>query len=188
MNRQVEGLRWARRLPTDWPQGIPKSRPRGIKAFGSRYEAAVGKALPCAERALWWEFFDANGPGLCQTDFILSPPKAGDSQWPMVVLECKHTWTEDGMFALTGLYAPVVAMATGLPVLRILVCKHLVPWDGKFWRDRLYSSLDDAIEGALAWGTPTTLHWRGMTPLQLPPPKAGYQAKIGQTNQRSLVA
>lgn len=153
--RQVTNLKWARRLPVEWPPGIPRPRPRGVKALGRRYETALGKALPQAEPGIWWEFFDTNGPGLCQTDFILA------SGHRLLVLECKHTWTVEGMAQLAGLYLPVVSLAAERPAAGVQVCKHLVPWAGAS-----HQSLADAWEAARLTGLPATLHWRGLMPLQ----------------------
>lgn len=162
MTRQIIGLKWARRHPEVWPFGIPKPRPRGIKAFGRRYEAAVAKSLPQAEQGVWWEFRDANGPGICQTDFILVDGLT------IVILECKHTWTPDGMSQLMGLYLPVVSMAAERPAIGIQVCKHIVPWAGP-----AFTSLGEALATARAQGTPSTLHWRGIVPIK--PPLTDYQ-------------
>jgi len=154
MSRRVVDLAWAQRHPAGWPAGIPKPRLRGIKAFGGRYEKAVGKALPEAEKGVWWEFRDRNGPGLCQTDFVLPLPDV------LVVIECKHTWTDEGMDQLAGLYIPVLQRATGQPVIGIQVCKHLVPWAGT-----AFSEIGDAISMARACRMPVTLHWRGISPI-----------------------
>ena len=114
----------------------------------------MGQALALAERGVWWEFADSNGPGLCQTDFILTTGQR------VLVLECKHTWTPEGMQQLTALYLPVVALATGRPTLGIQICKHLVPWAGPS-----HHTLAEAFAAARASGLPATLHWRGLSPI-----------------------
>jgi len=154
MSRQISGLRYAHRYPAKWPPAIPRPRPRGIKALGARYESAFAKSLPTAERGVWWEFIDDNGPGLCQTDFIwINGPD-------IIIFECKHTWTDEGMAQLIGLYIPVVSRALQRNVTGIQICKHLVPWAGP-----TAISLEEALANARATGQPTTLHWRGLVPI-----------------------
>lgn len=163
--RRVNRLQQAERL-VGWPEIIPRSRPRGVKALGHRYEAAVAKRLGAdAKRGVWWSYRDANGPGLCQTDFII----IGEI-WA-VILECKHTWTTEGMEQLNDLYLPVVEMATSKKVLGVQVCKHLVPHHtGPVYAD-LSSAVTAARSGEMTWPKafhPTrtvTLHWRGLGPL-----------------------
>lgn len=163
--RAVQHLYSAERL-AGWPDCIPRSRPRGIKALGKRYEVAVGRQLgPDALRGVWWSYRDANGPGLCQTDFII----LGEI-WA-VILECKHTWTSEGMEQLRDLYIPVVEMATDKKVVGIQVCKHLVPQ----YSGAVYDSLESAVISArtgheLLNGRHqpprlVTLHWRGVGPM-----------------------
>lgn len=163
--RRITRLQHAEML-AEWPENIPRPRPRGVKALGSRYEAAVSRQLgPEAKRGQWWRFADANGPGLCQTDFCIF----GDI-W-LVILECKHTWTEEGMDQLRELYLPVVEMATSKRMIGIQVCKHLVPGH----TGPVYDSLEAAVNAARTgqYGNvsrfhPTrlvTLHWRGVGPM-----------------------
>lgn len=161
--RHVLGLYEAKQLE-GWPAIIPKPRPRGIKALGTRYEKLVEKQLPHAKRGLWWHYRDSNGHGLCQTDFLLEPVSfRWDHQLiTPVVLECKHTWTDEGMEQLEELYIPVVSMATGKRAVGIQVCKHLVPWA----RSNICYDLWDAIELAVSHDRPVTLHWRGLSPLK----------------------
>jgi hypothetical protein len=159
MSRSILGLKWAKRLPTEWPIGIPRPRPRGFKAFGKRYEILVQKHLPSAERGVWWVFEDANGPGLCQTDFLLRL-SSGTGWARYCVLECKHTWTPEGMAQLSQLYLPVLSKALGHSVIGVQICKHIVPWAGL-----ACSSLENALAKAESQGTPSTLHWRGFGPL-----------------------
>lgn len=161
MSRIITGLAWAKELE-GWPDSIPRSRVRGVKALGRRYEAAVARQLGSeATQGQWWTFRDSNGPGLCQTDFIIP-----GSSW-IVVLECKHTWVPDGMDQLQYLYLPVVGMATGKRVIGIQVCKHMVPYA----RGKVFQDLESAVEAAkdnwrLTANTRTvTLHWRGIGPL-----------------------
>lgn len=161
MSRIISGLTWAQPL-NEWPSSIPRSRSRGIKALGRRYEAAVARQLGSdATRGQWWTFRDSNGPGLCQTDFFIE-----GSRW-VVVLECKHTWIADGMDQLHYLYLPVVGMATGKQVVGVQVCKHLVPYAV----GTICTDLESAVETAKeTWRQKAisrciTLHWRGVGPL-----------------------
>lgn len=149
-----------------WPEIIPRSRSRGVKALGSRYEAAVAKQLGRnARRGIWWAYRDANGPGLCQTDFII----VGEV-WA-VILECKHTWTPEGMEQLSDLYIPVVEMALDKKVVGVQVCKNLVPDH----TGPVYDNLEAAVMAARTghevanghYQPPrlVTLHWRGFGPI-----------------------
>jgi len=157
MSRQVYKLNWAERL-NEWPEQIPKPRPRGVKALGRRYENAVALQLgPTAVRGQWWRFRDANGPGLCQTDFIII-----GKVW-VAILECKHTFTDEGVEQLEQLYLPVVQMAEDKQAIGIQVCKNL----SSHCSGKVYNTLESAIIAARAPG-PTrlaTLHWRGFGPL-----------------------
>lgn len=176
MARKITGLKWARRLP-HWPSCIPHPRPRGFKALGARYEKAVGQQLGArAERGVWWEFADANGPGLCQTDFIIT------GQQLLAVLECKHTWTEEGWEQLQRLYLPVLQLATGMPTIGLLVCKNLVPWAAS----RPQQTLEAGIAEAKLGSRLATVHWRGVAPLlRAPPPSQQPAAPPPITSERA---
>lgn len=115
----MEGLLSARAC--ERPSSIPVGRPRGAKALGVRYERALARSLPGATHGQWWEFFDANGRGFCQTDFFLPVGEV------IVVLESKYTWTPLGHSQLERLYLPVLRLALRREVLGIVVCKKLVP-------------------------------------------------------------
>jgi hypothetical protein len=163
--RCVNRLEEAERLD-GWPDFIPRDHSRGIKALGRRYEVAVSRQLGVmAQRGVWWKYLDANGPGFCQTDFLI----LGDI-WA-VILECKHTWTEEGMEQLGGLYMPVIGKALDKKVLGIQVCKHLVPHHTGPVHDNLEAAVMAARTGHEIWFNgykPTrlvTLHWRGIGPM-----------------------
>lgn len=161
--REITRLQRAEQLAS-WPSCIPRVRLRGVKALGGRYETAVAKQLgPQAQRGIWWSYCDAYGPGLCQTDFVI----LGEI-WA-VILECKHTWTEDGMAQLRN-YIPVVEMALDKRAVGIQVCKHLVPHHS----GEVYNDLESAVmagrTGCEADNWPrkrrlVTLHWRGLGPM-----------------------
>jgi len=117
--RTVRGLVSARAI--ERPSNIPVSQPRGAKAAGLRYERALARMLPGATHGQWWEFWDANGRGVCQTDLFLT---VGDA---VVVVEVKYTWTLVGHGQLENLYLPVLRKATGREVIGLVACKKLVP-------------------------------------------------------------
>jgi hypothetical protein len=102
-------------------------------------------------RGLWWSYCDANGPGLCQTDFLIE-----GKIWA-IILECKNTWTWEGMEQLTDLYLPVVEMAREKRVAGIQVCKNLIPG----YIGQVFQDLEDAVAAARRGCTPVTLHWHG---------------------------
>jgi len=152
-HRVVVGLKWAR--PCGRPGCIPRSRPRGAKAQGVRYERALAKALPAARHGQWWEFEDRNGLGFCQTDLIW------EADGRMVVLEVKYTWVWSGHTQLEQLYRPVVEAATGMGVSGIVVCKNLIPEIPRTVHvtGELGAALGLAKAGALC-----ALHWLGLGP------------------------
>jgi hypothetical protein len=140
------------------PNCIPQSRPRGVKAYGVRYEKALAARLPVAQRGIWWEFVDANGPGYCQTDFIIDLPGG------IVILECKYTWVAEGHIQIENLYKPVVEQARGCPVAGLVVVKKLTPgMNGT----RVVSSLEEALR-LESLGFRVVLHWLGIGPILVP--------------------
>ena len=149
MHRVISGLKWARPL-AERPGSSPKSRPRGAKRQGVKYERDFAKALPEAEHGTWFEFYDANGHGHCQPDLFM---RVGDN---IVVFECKYTWTEVGHWQVMQLYKPVLEAAYGLKVVPVVVCKNLTPKAPK-----ATASLEDAIRQAIVSGgrVATVLHW-----------------------------
>lgn len=164
--RTILRLQEAERL-RGWPDIIPRSRSRGVKALGHRYEKAVAKQLGHnARQGVWWAYRDANGPGLCQTDFII----VGEV-WA-VILECKHTWTFEGMEQLQDLYIPVVEKALDKRAIGVQVCKHLTSDAYDVFND-LESAVNAARTGQRLIKAPmrfdnhrlVTLHWRGIGPL-----------------------
>ena len=152
MVRRVEGLRWARPL-AGWPSGIPHSRPRGAKALGLRYERALARALPSAQHGRWWEYEDANGHGLCQTDLII------DLGARVLVLESKLRWVAEGHAQVELLYRPVLERALAKPVFGGVVCKTLVP-EARSAGVQVVGDLRSFAEVAEAGGR-AVLHWPG---------------------------
>ncbi len=149
MSRVVSGLQWAKACSR--PACIPKSRPRGKKAAGLRYERSLASALPWATHGQWFEFEDYKGHGWCQPDVFF------ELSGHIFVLEAKYTWTEAGFRQIEGLYAPVLRNAFRKPVHGVQVCKVLVPEMGG---SQVYRSLTDACDGAAAGGK-VVLHWIG---------------------------
>lgn len=146
MHRVISGLKWARALD-ERPASIPVGRARGAKRHGVKYERDFAKALPAATHGQWFEFWDANGRGFCQADFLL---RVGEI---IVVLECKYTWVPGAKFQISQLYAPVVQAAFGAKTVGIVVCKHLVPEAPKS-----VPGLEEAIRLAVS-GRESVLHW-----------------------------
>lgn len=153
--------------PCSRPPNIPKSRPRGRKAAGLKYE----KDLACGLRlsiigkmplwhGQWFRFIDQNGLGVCQPDIIVRTPVG------IAILESKYTWTAAGHLQLDKLYIPVVEKANpGIPAFGIVVCKVLTSDVNPAWICR---DLRSAILRASA-GFKTVLHWigAGLGPLQM---------------------
>ncbi len=146
------------------PSNIPKSRPRGRKAAGLKYERDLACGLKLGKAPIWhgqwFKFVDANGIGVCQTDILL---KTGLG---IAILESKYTWTPDGHTQLDKLYIPVVEKAhPGTPAFGIVVCKVLTQDVNPEWICR---DLQSAIARASS-GRKTVLHWvgAGLSPLQI---------------------
>lgn len=117
-HRNIVGLQYAARCLR--PAHIPKSRPKGAKAAGLRYEKALSAAIPRAEHGQWFEFKDLNGPGHCQMDLIIEGKKR------IVVIECKLTEVAQGMAQLRELYFPIVEKVwQDKKPLGIVAARHL---------------------------------------------------------------
>ena len=139
------------------PAHIPKSRPRGVKAAGLRYEKALAAAIPRAEHGQWVEFRDLNGPGHCQMDLIIEGAKR------IVIIECKLTNVEEGRGQLEGLYFPVAKMIwPDKKPLGIVAARHLSKENDL---KRVETTLKGAIWRAETDGIIPTLHWLEKTPL-----------------------
>ena len=153
--RSIVGLEYAALCLR--PAHIPKSRPKGVKAAGLRYEKALAAAIPRAEHGQWVEFRDLNGPGHCQMDLLIEGSKR------IVVIECKLTDVETGRRQLEELYFPVVRMIwPDKKPLGIVAARHLSK-EPDFSRVR--SSLKEAIKAAEYEKIIPTLHWLEKTPL-----------------------
>lgn len=152
MTRHIhtDSLHFARLI--EQPSCIPKSRPRGTRAVGLRYERSLAKYLPSASHGQWIEFEDRNGAGFCQPDFLLNfRPRC------MVMLECKLSWTFDAVEQLDNLYRPVVEKVFGVPAVGVVVTKNLTNFPG-YWK--VCPTLGAAIEIAKQEQM-SVWHWLG---------------------------
>lgn len=150
MSREIRGLIWAKAC--NRPSCIPKSRPKGKKAAGLRYERELAKVLKGGVHGQWFEFEDSNGHGWCQPDLFF------EREGKIWVLEAKYTWTEAAYRQIEGLYVPVLSAALRKQVRGIQVCKVLRP---ESTRDLICRSLGEAIEGS-AQSKRVCLHWLGV--------------------------
>ncbi len=126
------------------------ARSSGAKAAGLRYERAVASALPRAQHGQWFEYWDVNGPGMCQTDLLIVGAKT------VLVMECKLSNVDEGRAQLRGLYLPVAQMVwPEKDVLGIVVARHL---SRESALGNVRTSLRDAVELARQGELPT-LHW-----------------------------
>lgn len=157
-HRRVTRLQWARRCAK--PKHINFPRARGTKAMGLRYEGAFAKALPGAKHGQWWEFFDTNGHGYCQTDFLL----VHDGE--LFVIETKLTDIEGGRAQLEELYLPVIAVALARRVYGLVVSRSA---RGESQSSRLHHGLAPALAASKLGGPPPSLLWLGHAPLVLGP-------------------
>lgn len=147
--RVISGLRWAKAL-AGRPACIPHGRARGVKAYGIRYEKAIGKQFSAESRGRWFEYEDREGRGYCQVDFLLG------QLGRLVVVEAKYTWTLDGHRELETLYLPVVEEAFGLPARGVVVARNLTA-------DTLdYAEVFHRVEDAASAGAKRSVwHWMG---------------------------
>jgi len=151
----ISGLVWAR--PGEGP-GFAPTRARGAKAKGLGYERSLGAALgPKVLHGQWFQFQDRSGLGWAQPDFLLEWAAV---QREMVILEAKYTWVAEGHSQGELLYRPLVEKVFGCPARVVVVCKVLTEATPK---NRIFSSLEEAIEGAALRST--VCHWIGVGPL-----------------------
>lgn len=149
--RRIEGLHWVQPRANPWP----RTRLRGSRAAGIRFQKATARAIPGARTDKWFEFFDSHGLGYCSPDIIL--PFGGE----VFVLECKLTATDEADVQLSGLYLPVVSHHTKRAARGIIVVRHLRPQvDLSRVRTGLRSCLRDATPAYFP-----ILHWLGRGPI-----------------------
>lgn len=156
-HRVIDGLKWAQ-LDEVGP-GFGRSRPRGRKAAGLRYERELAKALPSAKHGQWIRFADRHGLGFAQPDFLI------ELRDVVVVLETKYTWVAEGHSQIELLYRPLVETIWRKPVIGIVVAKVLTPDCRQLavWR-----SLDEALNAGLGGERSGVWHWIGSGPLFSP--------------------
>jgi hypothetical protein len=146
--RVVDGLQWVEQAESPWP----KSRPRGAKGEGLRFEKALAKRLLGARHGLWFKFQDFNGIGYCSPDFIVNYEQF------VLVIEAKLTDTDEGRAQIEQLYSPVLQMHYRRPIRGVLVCKNLRQGSGNIVPD-----LVSAVR--LSENCIPTLQWRGKGPI-----------------------
>lgn len=153
--REIAGLQFAEMCLR--PSHIPKSRPRGSKAAGLRYEKALASAIPRAIHGQWFRYLDLNGPGHCQPDLLIVGQKR------VIVLECKLSNVAEGRAQLEGLYLPVVSKVwPEKKALGIVAARHLTrAGDEKL----IVPTLKEAILLADAGSALPVLHWMERMPL-----------------------
>ena len=109
------------------------------KAAGLRYERQLGQHLSevfpgQVSTGDWWTFEDERGPGRCQTDATVRLPDG------ILIVEAKSSHTLSAWHQLTNLYGPVVAAATGRPVILLEATRSHDP--AVKWPDRYKLLLD----------------------------------------------
>jgi len=153
--RSIVGLQYAAMCLR--PAHIPRSRPKGAKAAGLRYEKALSAAIPRAEHGQWFEFQDMNGPGHCQMDLIIVGSKR------VVLIECKLTEVEQGQNQLRDLYFPIAEMVwPDKKPLGIVAARHLSKTPDL---TLVETTLKGAMERAERQKIIPILHWMERTPL-----------------------
>lgn len=153
--RSIVGLQYAARCLR--PSHIPKSRPKGAKAAGLRYEKALAAAIPRAEHGQWFEFKDMNGPGHCQMDLVI------EGQKRIVILECKLTEVDQGISQLRDLYFPIAKMVwPDKKPLGIVAARHLSKCSDI---GLVETTLKGAILRAETQGMIPVLHWMERMPI-----------------------
>lgn len=151
---RVSGLHYA--APCLRPDFIQKSKPKGAKALGIRFEKAVAKAID-GNSGQWFHYIDSEGPGWCQTDVLVIGQKS------VFILECKLTDTPEAVGQLLHLYYPVLREAYRLPVFGAVVCKNIT---SKTDLRRLVPSFERAIRLAKLEQIPV-LQWDPRRPFPL---------------------
>lgn len=123
------------------PRLTPKAS-NPAAALGLRYERHVRDALGVwakandakVEHNPWFSYIDKNGYGVCVPDLLL----IFDDQ--VIVIEVKLTYVHEAITKLNGLYLPVVAKATGLKPLPLVIVKNLTLGSPQA-RDRLSAAI-----------------------------------------------
>ncbi len=149
--RRIEGLHWVHPRANPWP----KTRLRGTRAAGLRFQRAVARAIPLGQADQWFEFSDRHGLGYCSPDLILVGSRL------IVALECKLTAVPEADAQLADLYLPILAHHYGREARGIVVVRHLRP---QVDQSRVRTALRDCLKDASESFFPI-LHWLGRGPI-----------------------
>lgn len=151
MRLKTRGLKWARLLEGKPPFITEHAPPSDqYQAEGLHFESLVVQYLEGrfenTKHGPWFQFRDAKGMGWCQPDILVIT----DSY--ILVIECKRTYTEEGITKLLHLYRPVIRKALKNEDIRLLlICHNLLPS-----AQNVVSSLKEGIE----YGKETPAVWR----------------------------
>lgn len=149
-------MKWVR--PCSRPLSIRRSRARGAKAHGVRYEKAFAERVRDSVHGQWFEWQDGSGKHWCQTDLLFR------RQGALVVAECKYSWTLEGFQQLEGLYLPLLrALAPELEVLGFQVCRRLL---SEVKGITVVGDIPSALAACRAGKRWVTLHWLGKSALE----------------------
>ena len=151
-------IEWAQKA--ERPEFIPRGRPKGVKAEGLRFEAALAKQIAPAKRGQWFKYRQVADVKVryCQTDLLVVSPKV------VLIVECKLSWVPEGQESLDRLYVPVVRKALDRQVYGMVATRYLKR--GMPSKIAVVSSLEDGIK-AVCGGLDVVLHWIPGTPLQI---------------------
>lgn len=118
MRIPVRHLKWARFSPSP-PPGLKKSRPRGRKRQGVKYEQAAHEyfhsLFPAWRANQWIHFADEHSTRWCQPDGFVELPDR------ILLVEFKYQHTPEAWEQLRLVYAPVLEYLLGKRVV-ILEC------------------------------------------------------------------
>lgn len=161
MHRIIQRLATAREDAGPKAFTAKRRRPRGAKGAGVKFERELSvKLLAAACHGQWFKFWDANGPGFAQTDFLLFCPDY------VVCLEAKLGNISGGRDQFLQLYKPILEMVYGRPVYGLVVARHITELpSGMACGGTLTETLLHAIQSRDV----ACLHWRERYPLGIPP-------------------
>lgn len=125
--REVQGL-----VHAEWMDVPPWGENKGRtvqQRRGLAYERKFGEHLQRMKKpgdALllggpWIKFWDQNGVGFAQPDFLLVSPRG------VYIFECKLKENSKAWVQLFRLYGPLVEYLLRRPIKRVQVCKYLRP-------------------------------------------------------------
>lgn len=158
-HRKVIGLEWV--VEHEGPRAFTakRRRPRGSKGAGVKFERELAKKLGAqARHGQWFQFYDLNGIGFAQTDFLLFAPDA------VFCIEAKLGNISAGEEQFRELYKPLLERYYALPAFGIVIARHL---SDNPLADRTVQTLFDATR--LSRSGTCVLQWRERLPLAVPP-------------------